>query len=157
MNQVHALAVLGAGGFGQVLLVRYKGQYTALKCVAKAFVQEQGLVAHIKREKDHLIVSDTHTYTHTHMRAHKHTHTHSGALTGSQAAEQSHTHTHPPTHTHTHTHVAMHTIPGSSHPRCVVHTHGLHVWAPLCTHERTTSERLSDVPFRGTGLGHPVM
>lgn len=50
--QVHACAVLGAGGFGQVLLVRYKdGNHYALKCVAKSFVQDQGLVAHIKREK----------------------------------------------------------------------------------------------------------
>jgi hypothetical protein len=39
MDEVHALAVLGAGGFGQVLLVRYKNNHAALKCVAKAFVQ----------------------------------------------------------------------------------------------------------------------
>jgi cGMP-dependent protein kinase len=39
MDEVHALAVLGAGGFGQVLLVRYRNTHAALKCVAKAFVQ----------------------------------------------------------------------------------------------------------------------
>ncbi len=52
MDEVHALAVLGAGGFGQVLLVRYQEQHWALKCIAKTFVQEHGLVAHIKREKE---------------------------------------------------------------------------------------------------------
>lgn len=42
MNEVHALAVLGAGGFGQVLLVKYRAQHLALKCVAKSFVQVMG-------------------------------------------------------------------------------------------------------------------
>jgi len=51
MGEVHALAVLGAGGFGQVLLVRYRGHHYALKCIAKDFVIQQGLVAHIRREK----------------------------------------------------------------------------------------------------------
>jgi cGMP-dependent protein kinase len=51
MGEVHALAVLGAGGFGQVLLVRYRSQHYALKCIAKDFVIQQGLVAHIRREK----------------------------------------------------------------------------------------------------------
>ncbi|KAF5835635.1 putative cGMP-dependent protein kinase [Dunaliella salina] len=55
MGEVHALAVLGAGGFGQVLLVRYRGQHYALKCIAKDFVIQQGLVAHIKREKDYML------------------------------------------------------------------------------------------------------
>ncbi|KAL6754149.1 putative cGMP-dependent protein kinase [Haematococcus lacustris] len=55
MEEVHATAVLGAGGFGQVLLVKYQNSYHALKCVAKAFVQEQGLVAHIKREKNTML------------------------------------------------------------------------------------------------------
>ncbi|MEW5303042.1 MAG: hypothetical protein WDW36_005773 [Sanguina aurantia] len=47
-----AVAMLGAGGFGQVLLVKYQDQFTALKCISKAFVREQGLVEHVKREKD---------------------------------------------------------------------------------------------------------
>lgn len=36
-----AVAMLGAGGFGQVLLVKYQDQFTALKCISKAFVREQ--------------------------------------------------------------------------------------------------------------------
>ena len=51
MEGVHALAVLGAGGFGQVLLVRYRDHHYALKCIAKDFVIQQGLVPHIRREK----------------------------------------------------------------------------------------------------------
>ena len=51
MDEVYASALLGAGGFGQVLLVAYRGQHYALKCIAKHFVIEQGLVAHTKREK----------------------------------------------------------------------------------------------------------
>ncbi len=51
MDEAQAVAVLGAGGFGQVLLVCYRGQHLALKAVSKAFVKEQGLVEHVKREK----------------------------------------------------------------------------------------------------------
>lgn len=51
MHEVHARAVLGAGGFGQVLLVEHRGRFCALKCVAKKFIIDQGLVKHIKRER----------------------------------------------------------------------------------------------------------
>lgn len=51
VSEAQAVAVLGAGGFGQVLLVKYKGGYHALKAISKAFVKEQGLVEHVKREK----------------------------------------------------------------------------------------------------------
>ncbi|KAG2497546.1 hypothetical protein HYH03_004293 [Edaphochlamys debaryana] len=59
VNQAQAVAVLGAGGFGQVLLVKYNGGFHALKAVSKAFVKEQGLVEHIKREKDLLAACDS--------------------------------------------------------------------------------------------------
>lgn len=51
VSESEAKAVLGAGGFGQVLLVKYRGQFNALKCISKAFVKEQGLTEHVKREK----------------------------------------------------------------------------------------------------------
>ncbi|PNW85942.1 hypothetical protein CHLRE_03g199050v5 [Chlamydomonas reinhardtii] len=57
--QAQAVAVLGAGGFGQVLLVRYAAQYWALKAISKAFVKEQGLVEHVKREKDLMAECDS--------------------------------------------------------------------------------------------------
>lgn len=51
MGEVHALAFLGKGGFGQVLLVKYREQHYAIKCIHKAFVREKGLVGHIRQEK----------------------------------------------------------------------------------------------------------
>ncbi|GLI69549.1 hypothetical protein VaNZ11_014092 [Volvox africanus] len=52
VSEAQAVAVLGAGGFGQVLLVKYRGGYHALKAISKVFVKEQGLVEHVKREKE---------------------------------------------------------------------------------------------------------
>lgn len=51
LSQVKVLSTLGAGGFGQVLLVQYGREHYALKCMKKAYVVEQGLVEHVKREK----------------------------------------------------------------------------------------------------------
>jgi cGMP-dependent protein kinase len=55
MDDVHASALLGVGGFGQVLLVRYHGLHYALKCISKTFILDQGLVEHIKREKESML------------------------------------------------------------------------------------------------------
>ena len=35
----------------QVLLAEYEGAHYALKCMKKSFVEEQGLVEHVKRER----------------------------------------------------------------------------------------------------------
>ena len=35
----------------KVLLAEYEGAHYALKCMKKAFVEEQGLVEHVKRER----------------------------------------------------------------------------------------------------------
>jgi hypothetical protein len=68
ISDVQTLAVLGAGGFGRVTLVRHKapaaaaaaaagaggggpGSYFALKQMAKAYIKAQGLVRHVHREK----------------------------------------------------------------------------------------------------------
>ena len=45
------VAVLGAGAFGRVSLVKYNGRCYALKALAKGHVVQSGLTAHIKREK----------------------------------------------------------------------------------------------------------
>lgn len=45
-----AVAMLGAGGFGQVLLVKYQEQFTALKCISKAFVREQVGAGLVRKE-----------------------------------------------------------------------------------------------------------
>ncbi|GLC68711.1 cGMP-dependent protein kinase [Pleodorina starrii] len=60
VSDAQAVAVLGAGGFGQVLLVQYKGNYRALKIISKGFVKEQGLVEHVKREKELMSECDSH-------------------------------------------------------------------------------------------------
>jgi hypothetical protein len=64
LSDLQSLAVLGAGGFGRVTLVRQKaasasgaspasvgGGYYALKQMAKAYIKAQGLVRHVHREK----------------------------------------------------------------------------------------------------------
>lgn len=51
MSEVEQLAVLGAGGFGRVTLVRYKGGTYALKQMSKAHIVNNKLVAHVHREK----------------------------------------------------------------------------------------------------------
>ncbi|KXZ43473.1 hypothetical protein GPECTOR_89g493 [Gonium pectorale] len=59
VQDAQAVAVLGAGGFGQVLLVQYRGGYHALKAISKGFVKEQGLVEHVKREKELMAECDS--------------------------------------------------------------------------------------------------
>lgn len=51
LKKLKCLSTLGAGGFGQVLLVEYGGYHYALKCMKKQFVVDQGLVEHVKRER----------------------------------------------------------------------------------------------------------
>lgn len=71
MSCVKNIAVLGAGGFGKVMLVEYAGgikgfgqessppstpskqkAFYALKAMSKAYIVEQNLLQHVKREKD---------------------------------------------------------------------------------------------------------
>ena len=51
LDKLNCLSMLGAGGFGQVLLVEYGGYHYALKCMKKRFVVDQGLIEHVKRER----------------------------------------------------------------------------------------------------------
>ena len=51
LEKLKCLSMLGAGGFGQVLLVEYAGYHYALKCMKKRFVVDQGLIEHVKRER----------------------------------------------------------------------------------------------------------
>jgi len=50
-SDLQHVAILGAGAFGRVSLVKYKGRCYALKALAKGHVVQSGLSAHIKREK----------------------------------------------------------------------------------------------------------
>jgi len=50
-SDLEHVAVLGAGAFGRVTLVRYKGRCYALKALDKQHVVQSGLAAHIMREK----------------------------------------------------------------------------------------------------------
>lgn len=52
LSEVETLAVLGAGGFGKVTLVRYRGKVYALKQMSKAHIIDNKLVAHVHREKN---------------------------------------------------------------------------------------------------------
>ncbi|KAL0041624.1 hypothetical protein WJX79_009879 [Trebouxia sp. C0005] len=52
LKELKKIAVLGAGAFGQVFLVKHGTKYYALKCLSKALVVETGLQAHVKREKE---------------------------------------------------------------------------------------------------------
>ena len=45
------MAVLGAGAFGRVTLVKYEGRCYALKALSKGHIISSGLSDHIKREK----------------------------------------------------------------------------------------------------------
>jgi cGMP-dependent protein kinase len=51
LSEVEHLAVLGAGGFGRVTLVRYKGSTYALKQMSKGHIIDNKLVTHVHREK----------------------------------------------------------------------------------------------------------
>lgn len=56
LSDLQQLAVLGAGGFGKVTLVKHKAgaaasAYYALKQMTKAYIKAQGLVRHVHREK----------------------------------------------------------------------------------------------------------
>ena len=63
LSDLQQLAVLGAGGFGKVTLVKHKasaaaaaaaapsGAFYALKQMTKAYIKAQGLVRHVHREK----------------------------------------------------------------------------------------------------------
>jgi ABC-type phosphate/phosphonate transport system ATPase subunit len=51
LKSLEPVAVLGAGGFGRVTLVRCAEQYLALKQMSKAYIVEQRLTAHVHREK----------------------------------------------------------------------------------------------------------
>ncbi|KAL0050057.1 hypothetical protein WJX82_003639 [Trebouxia sp. C0006] len=52
LKELKKIALLGAGAFGQVFLVKHNTKYYALKCLSKAHVLETGLQAHVKREKE---------------------------------------------------------------------------------------------------------
>ncbi|KAG1665295.1 hypothetical protein FOA52_015872 [Chlamydomonas sp. UWO 241] len=49
---VKVIATLGSGGFGAVTLVQYADKPYALKGMKKDFVMQQGLLPHVKREKN---------------------------------------------------------------------------------------------------------
>jgi serine/threonine protein kinase len=51
LSEVEHLATLGAGGFGRVTLVSYRGGVYALKQMSKAHIIDNKLVAHVHREK----------------------------------------------------------------------------------------------------------
>lgn len=57
LSDLQQLALLGAGGFGRVTLVKHKpaqegpGAFFALKQMSKAYIKAQGLVRHVHREK----------------------------------------------------------------------------------------------------------
>jgi cGMP-dependent protein kinase len=51
LADVKHLAILGAGGFGKVSLVEYRGKHYALKQMAKAHIVDHHLVTHVHREK----------------------------------------------------------------------------------------------------------
>ena len=43
LKELKKIALLGAGAFGQVFLVKHNTKYYALKCLSKALVLETGL------------------------------------------------------------------------------------------------------------------
>jgi cGMP-dependent protein kinase len=51
ISECQHIATLGAGGFGRVTLVRYRGGSYALKQMAKGHIVDNKLVAHVHREK----------------------------------------------------------------------------------------------------------
>lgn len=51
LSELEHLAILGAGGFGRVTLVRYHGSTYALKQMSKGHIVDNKLVAHVHREK----------------------------------------------------------------------------------------------------------
>jgi cGMP-dependent protein kinase len=51
ISECQHVATLGAGGFGRVTLVRYRGGSYALKQMAKGHIVDNKLVAHVHREK----------------------------------------------------------------------------------------------------------
>lgn len=51
LSECQQLATLGAGGFGRVTLVRYRGSSYALKQMSKGHIIDNKLVAHVHREK----------------------------------------------------------------------------------------------------------
>lgn len=50
-SDLQEVALLGAGAFGRVTLVRYEGRCYALKALSKPHVVQSGLTEHIKRER----------------------------------------------------------------------------------------------------------
>eukprot|EP00884_Botryococcus_braunii_P004083 jgi/Botrbrau1/13676/Bobra.0378s0008.1 len=51
LNELSKVAVLGAGAFGQVHLVKGGGKHFALKTLSKPQIMDMGLQEHVKREK----------------------------------------------------------------------------------------------------------
>lgn len=45
LSDLEKIGVLGSGAFGQVMLVKYEGQYMALKTLSKQQIIEMGLQA----------------------------------------------------------------------------------------------------------------
>lgn len=43
LSDLEKIGVLGSGAFGQVMLVKYEGQYMALKTLSKQQIIEMGL------------------------------------------------------------------------------------------------------------------
>jgi serine/threonine protein kinase len=58
LTELEHIALLGVGGFGKVTLVRLGGKQYALKALSKAFIVEQNLVAHTRREKAAMLGCD---------------------------------------------------------------------------------------------------
>ncbi len=71
LDDLTHVAVLGAGAFGRVTLVRYDGRTYALKAMSKAHVVRTGLTEHVKRERDTMKVR-AHGMLFQHTRLHVH-------------------------------------------------------------------------------------
>ena len=50
LSDLQKIGVLGSGAFGQVMLVKYEGQYMALKTLSKQQILEMGLQASLDRD-----------------------------------------------------------------------------------------------------------
>lgn len=50
LSDLQKSGVLGSGAFGQVMLVKYEGQYMALKTLSKQQILEMGLQASLDRD-----------------------------------------------------------------------------------------------------------
>ena len=51
LSDLQVITILGAGGFGKVSLVSYRGKHYALKQMTKAHIVDHHLTTHVHREK----------------------------------------------------------------------------------------------------------